>query len=38
MSSFKNILGIVVAVIAFIAYSSYFVVDERQKALVSAIW
>ena len=34
MSSFKNILGIVVALIAFIAYSSYFVVDERQKALV----
>ncbi len=34
MSSFKNILGIVAAVIAFIAYSSYFVVDERQKALV----
>ena len=34
MSSFKNILGIVVAFIAFIAYSSYFVVDERQKALV----
>jgi membrane protease subunit HflC len=34
MSSFKNILGIVVALVAFIAYSSYFVVDERQKALV----
>ena len=34
MSSFKNILGIVAAFIAFIAYSSYFVVDERQKALV----
>ena len=34
MSSFKNILGIVVAFVAFIAYSSYFVVDERQKALV----
>lgn len=34
MSSFKNILAIVAAVIAFIAYSSYFVVDERQKALV----
>jgi membrane protease subunit HflC len=34
MSSFKNILGIVALFIAFIAYSSYFVVDERQKALV----
>mgnify|MGYP003557784226 CR=1 FL=1 len=34
MSSFRNLLGIVLAIIAFIAYSSYFVVDERQKALV----
>ena len=34
MNSFKNILGIVAAIVAFIAYSSYFVVDERQKALV----
>ena len=34
MSSIKNVLGIAVAIIAFIAYSSYFVVDERQKALV----
>ena len=34
MNSFRNILGIVAAVVAIIAYSSYFVVDERQKALV----
>ncbi len=34
MNSFKNILAIAAAVIAFFAYSSYFVVDERQKALV----
>ncbi len=32
--NFKSILGIFAAIIAFIAYSSYFVVDERQKALV----
>lgn len=34
MSSIRNLLGIVAAVILVIAYSSYFVVDERQKALV----
>ena len=34
MSSIRNILGIVAAFLLFIAYSSYFVVDERQKALV----
>jgi modulator of FtsH protease HflC len=34
MNSFRNVLGIVAAIIAFIAYSSYFVVDEREKALV----
>ena len=34
MNSFRNILGVVAAVVAIIAYSSYFVVDERQKALV----
>ena len=34
MNSIRNVLGIVVAIVAFIAYSSYFVVDERQKALV----
>jgi modulator of FtsH protease HflC len=32
--NFKSILGIVAAILVFIAYSSYFVVDERQKALV----
>ena len=34
MSSIRNILGIVAAFLLFIAYSSYFVVDERQEALV----
>jgi membrane protease subunit HflC len=34
MSSIRNVLGIVAAFLLFIAYSSYFVVDERQKALV----
>ena len=29
-----RITSIVIAIIAFIAYSSIFVVDERQKALV----
>ncbi len=32
--NFKSILGIFAAILGFIAYSSYFVVDERQKALV----
>ena len=32
--NFRRILGIFAAIVAFIAYSSYFVVDERQKALV----
>jgi modulator of FtsH protease HflC len=34
MNIFKNIFGILAVVVAFVAYSSYFVVDEREKALV----
>ena len=34
MSSTKTILAIIAAAIAIILYMSYFVVDERQKALV----
>jgi membrane protease subunit HflC len=29
-----RVISIVIALIAFVAYSSLFVVDERQKALV----
>jgi modulator of FtsH protease HflC len=35
MNFFKNIFGVVLAGVLFLAYSSYFVVTERQKALVS---
>lgn len=34
MNSAKTILAVVVAILAFTALSSYFVVDEREKALV----
>lgn len=34
MAALRNILGFLVAVVLFIGYLSYFVVDERQKALV----
>ncbi len=34
MNIFKNIFGILALLVAFIAYSSYFTVDEREKALV----
>ena len=35
MSIFRNVFGFILAGILFLAYSSYFVVTERQKALVS---
>jgi modulator of FtsH protease HflC len=34
MSIFKNILGVAVAAILFVLYMSYFIVNEKQKALV----
>jgi modulator of FtsH protease HflC len=34
MAAIRNILGFLIAVALFVAYLSYFVVDERQKALV----
>jgi modulator of FtsH protease HflC len=34
MAAFRNILGVIVAAVLFIAYLSYFVVDEREKVLV----
>ncbi len=34
MTAIRNILGAILAVVLFVAYLSYFVVDERQKALV----
>lgn len=34
MGAFRTVGGIVIAVIAIIAYMSYFIVDEREKALV----
>lgn len=34
MTAIRNILAAIVAVVVFVGYLSYFVVDERQKALV----
>jgi membrane protease subunit HflC len=34
MAAFRNILGVIIAAVLFIAYMSYFVVDEREKVLV----
>ncbi len=34
MTAIRNIVGAILAVVLFVAYLSYFVVDERQKALV----
>jgi membrane protease subunit HflC len=34
MAAFRNILGVIIAAVLFIAYLSYFVVDEREKVLV----
>lgn len=34
MSPFKTIAGIIVAAVVLLAYMSYFIVDERQRALV----
>ena len=37
MSTIRNIAGIIIAAVLFIAYMSYFVVDERQKMIVQRV-
>ncbi|MFT3671507.1 protease modulator HflC [Aestuariivirga sp.] len=37
MSTIRNIAGVIIAAVLFIAYMSYFVVDERQKMIVQRV-